>query len=390
MSDPKTPEAPAASVPETPAPTAPGGSAVPAQTEPRPEPAAAPAPSGEPDSTPLAPPASASSSHSYSDTSPLGLLLLDIGAPANVDDVPAFLRRLYRDPYVLQHSFSGLFLDLVAMGLAFSRQSGVKTALKAIGGTAPDEVELEKLASALALGLAERLEAPVRPFVAFRHSGPALPQILEKVRGAGCRRVVGMFARTFSSPGGSRSMRVELSLCGNDFPDLDLSMIDGFESEAGVRQAFAVEALAALEGVPLGERPEAHLMFLLQGQPVKGGTDPALPRAQAFAAAVHEAMGVRNPFSLAYQNGVDPRATLMPEAAEEIERLASEKRRALVLIPLSHACEGLATRWELDVALVEIARAAGFAHVRRARAPAGSAQLRSALVALLQRHLAEM
>jgi len=320
----------------------------------------------------------------------VALVLLDIGSPESEADAGAFLQRVYSDPHVMQFPLSGAFLDLLALGFSLMRRGSLRAMLRAVGGKAPERAELERLATVLALGLSARLKTRVQPFVAYRHANPGITEIFQQARGAGCRRVVGVFARTFASSAGSESMRAELSLSANEFPDLDTSMVDGFEAPAAIRKAFAVEAKNALDSIPQDERSAAHLMFLIQGQPIRGKVDPVLMRAKVFAEVVREAMGVSNPCSVAYQNGVDPHAAMLPDASEEIEQLAAAKTRALVLIPAAHACEGLFTRWELDTVLVEQARKAGIAHVRRSRAPAEGADFRAALEELVAKHLDEM
>ena len=321
---------------------------------------------------------------------PTALLLLDIGTPADVADARPFLKRLYADPHVLQMPLSGMLLELLAWGIGMSRGARLVEALRAVGGRAPEKAELEQLAETLAVSLTRKLGRPFSPFVAFRHSKPGVVETLDKIRAAGCRRVVALFARTFPSPAGSGSMRAELTLCASDVSGLDVSMIDGFASDAGVRQAFAVEAKEALASLPESERDAARLLFVVQGQPQRARKDPVLPLARELAEAVRDAMGVKNAFSVAYQSEVDPRATLLPQAKDEIARLAAEKCRGLVLVPVSHVCETLATRWELDLLLVPMAKAAGIAHVVRVRAPAAGAPMQQALAEVVERHFAEM
>ena len=337
-----------------------------------------------------APAAQAAPAPSAADPGPLALVLLDIGMPEGPREAGSWLTRVYADPHVLQTSVAGPFLDVLAWCTSLVRRSTLSSALEAVGGKAPERAELEGLARALSAGLGARLSKPVHPLVAFRHGSPGLEEALKQAQSAGCRRVVGLFARTFASSAGSQSMRVQLSLAAGDHPDLDLSMIDGFENDPAVRAAFAAEAKEALDSIPEGERAGAHLLFLLQGQPVKDRHDPTLPRARLFAQAVKDAMGVASPSTFAYQNAVDPRASLLPDAAEEVVRLAGERKQALVLVPLSHACEGLATRWELDLGLVKQARELGIAHAARAKAPSGNAHFRAALEGVVARHLDEM
>jgi protoporphyrin/coproporphyrin ferrochelatase len=321
---------------------------------------------------------------------PTALLLMDIGTPADVADARPFLKRLYADPHVLQFSLSGMLLELLAWGIGMSRGARLVEALRAVGGRAPEKAELEELSRTLAASLTRALGRPFSGFVAFRHAKPGVVEALDQIRTAGCRRIAGLFARTFPSSAGSGSMRAELTLCASDVPELDVSMIDGFASDLGVRKAFATEAREALASLPEAERDGARLLFVLQGQPLREKRDPALPLARELAEAVRDAMGVKNAFGVAYQSEVDPRATLSPQAADEIARLGAEKCRALVLVPVSHVCETLATRWELDQLLVPKAKAAGIAHVVRMRAPAAGAPMQQALAELLQRHLAEM
>jgi ferrochelatase len=361
----------------------------PATPTPTPDPSPAPTPATAPDPGPT-PAAAPSPAAAPAQPAPLALILLDIGAPENEADVSPFLKRLYADRHVLQMALAGLFLDVIAWGISLSRRSAVTAALKAVGGTPPERAQLIRLSEALALGLSGRSGATVQGYVAFRHAEPGIAKVLAQAREAGCKRAVALFARTFASSAGSESMRAELSICAEESGGVDVSMIDGYEEDPGVRKALAAQASAALSSLPEDQREGAHLLFVLQAQPVRAGTDPTLPRALAFAETVREAMGAKNMFSVAYQSGVDPRAALLPQATEEIDRIGAEKRSALVLIPISQACEGMATGWELDQVLVPHARQAGISHVARARAPAEAPEFRAALEDLLARHLAEM
>jgi len=323
-------------------------------------------------------------------TAPLALILLDIGAPETPKDAGQWLNEVYSDPLVMQASVAGPFLGLWAKIISMLRRRTLSSALDAVGGAPPEKSELEKLAAVLAMGLDSRLSCSVYPLVAFRHAKPGVEEALEQASRAGARRAVGLFARTFASSAGSQSMRKHLSLAADDKPDLDVSMIDGFEEAPAIHAAFAEEAKDALASLPESERAGAHLLFLLQGLPIKGNRDPALPRAQSFAQAVKDAMGVSNPSSLAYQTGVDPRAPLLPDVVEELTQLAKKKVSSVLFIPISHACEGLATLWEIDKKLIDLAKNLGVANVARAKAPAKSSLFRAALENLVAKHLEEM
>lgn len=318
---------------------------------------------------------------------PRALVLVETGLPANVDDARAWLTRVYADPAVLDTPFGADYQRLFAAVLARFRARHLRTALEAVAGKLTEREELLALATAITARLEEGGDRWL-PFVAFRHAAPSMAEALREAIEAGCSHVIFLFARPFSAVAASGSAAAEVRQLAASHESLQISFISHFDEAPGVRAAFAAALGEALSSLPEHVRGDAELLFTLRGQPLGGAKrDPALDAAQPFIEAVKAAAGLENRSSIAFQCRTDPRADLAPSVEEAIEQLGS--KQALVVVPLSHLAETLATRWELDVHLAGLARARGIAHFARAACPGGRPELTEALTALVRDHVRE-
>ena len=318
---------------------------------------------------------------------PTALLMVDIGTPSGADDVLPFLARVYGDSRALASPFGGDLHGLFASFKARLRAPALRRAVSAVG-PAPERAGMEALARDVAASLASD-GAPFRGYVGLRHASPTLAEALALIEADGCRRVVALHARPFASRAGSESIRAELARLGVERPALDISLLERCDDEPSLRALWGELIQQALESVAANERTAAHLLFLLQAQPIEGRQDPALERMRAAGAAVLEGLGSGLSWSVGYLDAIDPTAPLTPTAREELERVAREKKRTVVAVCAFHFCETLAARFELDGALAESARALGIAQLVRAPALASRPQLPRALAGFVKAHLAQ-
>lgn len=318
------------------------------------------------------------------------LLILDIGTPADPTDVVPFLRRLYADPLVLPLPFGLEYQKTFARFMAWRRAPPTQAALAALGGTTPERTHLLRLGEALCARLNESGELRFSPFVALRHAEPSIATAVNAARAEGCQRIVGLFARPFQSSAGSRTAMVELRERTDGDAELDVSMVDRSSEDPEVRRAFAALLEDTLLAIPASARDGAHVLLTLDSQPIEGSLDPRLPLARAFLQSMQEALGTATPCCLGYLSGTDPRASLLPEAEAEIERLARAGCRALVAAPIGHLCESMHSLHEVDRRLRALARQKGIAEFIRTPAPGSRPDLISALAQLLLRHVSDM
>ena len=287
----------------------------------------------------------------------IGVVLLNLGAPESQRDIPAYIRRLLSDEDVMPLPWP--VRGLVAGRIARKRSRSVADHYRAIGGSSP--LPAQTMGQAEALGSALGRRFAVR--FAMRHSAPCAAQVLAGLSAAGVNRVVALPAY----PQWTRSTS------GSALRDIDRA---ARRVGASVRHAPSfpdaagyIDALAALT-LPL-LTDGCHLLITAHGLPLRviEGGDPYLADVSRTVAALGERLPPGTPRSLAFQSRVGRMAWTGPSLGAEVERLAREGTRSLVVLPISFACENLETLYELDIELAAWARKCGIADMTRVPAP---------------------
>lgn len=284
---------------------------------------------------------------------PTGVLLLNFGGPANLEDVAPFLRSLLGDPAVI-----GLPWPLrvwLARLIARRRAPIVIERYRAIGGGSPLARSTAEQAAALAGALGEGYLVSF----AFRHSPPFATAELERLADAGVREVVALplYPQWSASTSGSALAEVHapahrLGLAIHDVPSFPAA------------PAFVDAVVARLRAVV---EPGDHVIVAAHGLPERAARagDSYVTEVRATFAALAARLP-EHELHLAFQSRLGPVRWTRPYLDEEVRRAGVAGVRSLVVAPVSFVAENLETLYELDIELAEIATAAGIARFRRA------------------------
>ncbi len=302
----------------------------------------------------------------------VAVLLMDYGAPATDEQVRPFISALLSDPGMLPLPWGAR--QLLARWIAWRREERVVQRYRAIGGS-----PLPAWVGALSSQLGERLGRPFEVQPAYCFVAPRVDRVVAALAEDGVHRVLGvpLFPQrsTVTSDACQRLLEqacrehgLEAALTP-DFPEAT-PLIDALE--AGVSPLLS---------------PETHVLMVAHGLPsrLEQAGDPYPGRVRATAAALAARLPHEQPWSLAFQSRVGRGAWTRPYLDDELERLAGEGVRDLLLAPLSFVAENLETRWDLDHEATERARELGMDRVVRAPAPGEHA----ALVELIHRLVCE-
>jgi ferrochelatase len=288
---------------------------------------------------------------------PIGVVLLNLGAPEDAAHIPGFIRRLLSDPDVVPLPWP--LRHLVGFVASRRRAGFVADHYAAMGGQSPlfaeTRSQVEQLRARLGPGHVVRF--------AFRHSNPFANAVVDAMVETGVRRVVAL-------PGYPQYSR---STTGSGLADLRRAArrhgLAVHEVRSYPDAPGYVEALAA-GLLPLVE-PDTHVLFTAHGLPmrtVRAG-DPYVGEVGRTVSAVAARLPATTPHSLAYQSRVGRMAWTGPSLPDELRRLATAGVRSVVVVPVSFVCENLETLYELDLEHAALAREAGISLYRRAPAP---------------------
>ena len=289
--------------------------------------------------------------------SPLGVALLNLGAPESESRIPAYLRGLLSDPAVMPLPWPAR--PLAARLITRRRAGTVACHYRAIGGRSPLFSQTRGQVEALRAALGDQM---VVRYV-FRHSAPRAAEVLSAMADAGVRRVVAVpaYPQWTRSTSGSAAADLDRAArragvqarCASSFPDAP-----GY-----------IEALAALTLPHLST--SAHLVLSAHGLPMRAirRGDPYLEEVRRTVNALAQRLPAGTRYSLAFQSRVGPMAWTGPALSAEVSRLARGGVRTLVVAPISFVCENLETVYELDIELAALARECGITTFRRVAAP---------------------
>jgi len=299
--------------------------------------------------------------------SDLGVLLAQLGTPASprTGDVRRYLREFLSDPRVIDLPGPTRWL-LVNLVIAPFRAPRSAHAYRAIW--TPEGSPLRVLGEALAAALASALGPAVRVELGMRYGAPTLGDALDRLAGAGARRIVviPLYPQLAESSVGSALAAVEAWRKQRPAPP-DLSVVPPFFAAPGF-----VDAVAAAARPVLASRPE-HVLMSYHGLPERhvrkadpsgarcfarpdcclrpGATDTCY-RAQCLATtrAVAAALGLApERVSTGFQSGLGRARWIGPSTDELLVSLAGRGVKRLAVLCPSFVADCLETLEEIGI-----------------------------------------
>ncbi len=294
-----------------------------------------------------------------SDHRPTGVVLLNLGGPKDLAGIPGFLKNLLSDPAVVPAPWP--IRPWLARRIARKRSPMVAEHYRAIGGKSPIGGQTRAQVEALAADLGEGFL--VRS--AFRHSEPGADRAVQELFACGVRKIIALPVYPQWSASTSGSALADLKRAARAHK-MEVLSTPSFPTGKGYIQALWESCS------PLIEKSRAqHVLVSAHGLPQRliDKGDPYVKETEQTFAAFSACLPSATPCSLAYQSRLGPVAWTQPYLVDEIKRLADEGVSALVVVPISFACENLETRYELDLETAQWARECGIESFRRAPSP---------------------
>ncbi len=321
-----------------------------------------------------------------------GIVLLNMGGPATLDEVEPFLLQLFADRELLRLPMQ----DLLGPFIAKRRAPRVRKLYEAIGGGSP----ILKWTTAQGRGMCERLDAlspetaPHRFYVAFRYAKPSAEEALRQMAADGVTRAIAFSqyphyscTTTGSSLNDLWRTVERLGLSGR----FQWSVIDRWPTHRGFVRAMAEAVQDGLEGYEPQERDRVLLMFSAHSLPLsvieRGDSYPQ--EVGATVQAVLEELALPNPSLLCYQSEVGPVRWLGPSTQTTIERLARAGRHNVLAVPIAFVNDHIETLSELDREYGELAHRLGLKGFRRAPALNDRPTFLDAMADLVDTHLSD-
>ncbi|KAJ4748533.1 Ferrochelatase [Rhynchospora pubera] len=304
--------------------------------------------------------------HSITKQERVGVLLLNLGGPDNLDDVQPFLYNLFADPDIIRLPRLFKFLQKpLAKLISVLRASKSKEAYASIGGGSPLLRITNEQAEALKKALQEKqLHADI--YVGMRYWHPFTEEAIDQIKKDHITKLVilPLYPQFSISTSGS-SIRVLNDIFREDgyFEGLPISIIESWYQRDGYIKSMADLIQRELLSFPNSD--EVMIFFSAHGVPVSYVEEAGDPyKAQmedCVSLIIHElkSRGVKNSHVLAYQSRVGPVQWLKPYTDELIVELGQQGVKSLLAVPISFVSEHIETLEEIDMEYKELALESG-------------------------------
>ncbi|GAB4301418.1 MAG: ferrochelatase [Oscillatoriaceae cyanobacterium] len=297
----------------------------------------------------------------------VGVLLLNLGGPEQLEDVRPFLFNLFSDPEIIRLPFPWLQKPLAWL-IATRRAKQSQENYRQIGGGSPLRRITDEQAVAMQKQLAEN-GREVNMYVGMRYWHPFTEEAIARIKRDRIEKLVilPLYPQFSISTSGS-SFRLLENLWQQDpqLQAIDHTVIPSWYDHPGYLEAMADLIAKELDQLPDPDR--AHIFFSAHGVPVsyvKEAGDPYQQEIEACTALIMKTLNRPNPHTLAYQSRVGPVEWLQPYTDDAIKQLATEGVKDLVVVPISFVSEHIETLEEIDIEYREVAEHAGIENFRR-------------------------
>lgn len=297
----------------------------------------------------------------------VGVLLLNLGGPDELEDVRPFLYNLFSDPEIIRLPFSWLQSPLAWL-ISTLRAKKSQDNYRQIGGGSPLRQITQSQAEALQADLQSKgQEANI--YIGMRYWHPFTEEAIARIKRDRIEHLVilPLYPQFSISTSGS-SFRLLEQLWQED-PSLD--RIEYTVIPSWYNQPQYLQAMAQLIAQELDQCPNpdsAHIFFSAHGVPVSYVTEAGDPYQQEIedcTALIMQTLNRPNPYTLAYQSRVGPVEWLQPYTEDALKELGEQGVENLLVVPISFVSEHIETLQEIDMEYREIAEEAGIHNFQR-------------------------
>ena len=296
-----------------------------------------------------------------------GIVMMNLGGPANLDEVGPFLLELFADREIIQLPFQRWLGPYIAR----RRTPKVKGLYASIGGGSP----ILRYTEAQGRGMVERLDrlspetAPHQFYVAFRYVRPKSEDALRAMQADGVKRAVAFtqYPQFSCSTTGSSLNELWRAAGRTGLRDaFEWSIIDRWPVNDGFIEAMTETVREGLNGFAPAERDQVLLLFSAHSLPLdvidRGDAYPQ--EVGASVQRVVERLGAPNRYLLAYQSDVGPVRWLGPSTEQVIRRLGARGEKKVLVVPIAFTSDHIETLSELDREYGEVAHRVGITEFR--------------------------
>lgn len=277
-------------------------------------------------------------------TSRAGIILLQMGGPDTLEDVPAFLYNLFSDRDIIKLGPS-LFQKPLARLISRRRAAKSKAIYSKIGGGSP----LLKITKAQAQELRERVAATYdcEVEVAMRYWQPRADEALQKLCTRGVDTLVALPLYPHYTKATSGSSLKDLRRAHKQLaPNIPLVEIPSWPTQEKYLKALATRIR---QGAKKFNDEPFQLVYSAHSLPVSfiQEGDPYVEELKKTIQGLEGLTGIQG--RLCYQSRSGPVEWLSPSTTDTIEALSNEGCKNILMVPVSFVSDHVETLYEINM-----------------------------------------
>ncbi len=284
----------------------------------------------------------------------VGVVLLNLGGPGNLDEVEPFLYNLFSDRKIIR--LGPWFMQkFIARMIARKRAPVSRESYRLIGGGSPLARITTEQGQALARELAPR--GDFRVAMAMRYWRPTARETLQQMADAGVRRIVALSLYPHYSVATTGSSLDDLRAAARFRPGrFDIVPIDSWPEQ---RDYVECLAQSILDGLARFDGEDVCLLYSAHSLPVTfiEDGDPYLEELEKTLRAVEVLTGV--PGVLCFQSRSGPVEWLEPSTPDMLRESSESGCKNILMVPISFVSDHVETLYEIDILYRDQARELG-------------------------------
>lgn len=301
------------------------------------------------------------------------VVLLNMGGPSNLDEVPVFLTNMFADANILTTK-SSLLRKLIGSIIVLTRTKSAQSHYKLIGGKSP----LLGLTKSLASKIEKMCDAKV--YIAMRYTPPFSTQTIEEMKKDGIKELflLPMYPQYSTTTTKSSFEDFIHHSIKNGFI-AKTTHIDRFYKNKEFNNLIIKKIQEAAKDVDTNQYELIFSAHSLPEKIIRSG-DSYEKEINEHVDILKEILTERNiNFSgihLAYQSKLGPMKWLGPSLGDTLATITNKR---VIIYPIAFTVDNLETVYELDIEYREIAQELGYGDYIVAKCPNDSDEFASVL-----------
>ncbi len=297
----------------------------------------------------------------------VGVLLLNLGGPEQIEDVRPFLFNLFSDPEIIRLPSPWLQKPLAWLISTLRARKSQENYLQ-IGGGSPLRKITEAQGEALEQKLGE-MGKDAQVYIGMRYWNPFTEEAVARIKRDRINQLVilPLYPQfSISTSGSSFRIIEEMWKADPDLREINYTLIPSWYDHPGYLRAMTNLITEELD--KFSDPNQVHIFFSAHGVPqsyVDEAGDPYQQEIEECTRLILQTLNRPNDHTLAYQSRVGPVEWLKPYTEDALHELGEKGIKELVVVPISFVSEHIETLQEIDIEYREVAEEVGIETFQR-------------------------